>query len=202
MSKMPYKSTAYMISESEIRYAMENTGSNHAAALFLKVNYRTYHKYATMYYDKETGKTLWDLQKNRGGKRVVKKHSRTLAKVEDIFVGSHPNYPYSKLKARLIQEGIFGDQCNICNYHSLRRADLQTPTLLAFKNGNERDRRKENMEIVCLNCYFLYYGDLMIKKQRVQLEKNKPEIAPTDVQVETKVEYHGIKVQRASGFEY
>ena len=197
-----FMKAAYMLSESEIRYAMENTCSNREASVFLKVNYLTYMKYAKLYYDAASGKTLWEVHKNQSGKRTIKKQSNSLARVQDIFVGSHPNYPIYKLKERLIQEGVFGDQCNICSYHSLRRTDLQSPTVLAFKNQNDRDRRKENMEIVCLNCYFLYYGNLVPKKDRLKHERPMADIAPSDTQENKQPEYHGIRVQRATGFEY
>ena len=53
------------IPESDIRYAMENTKSNAEAARFLKVSFTTYKKYARMYVDRETGKTLYEIHKNQ-----------------------------------------------------------------------------------------------------------------------------------------
>ena len=57
--------SALNISETEIRYAMENTKSNAAAARFLKVSFTTYKKYARMYTDSKSGKTLYELHKNQ-----------------------------------------------------------------------------------------------------------------------------------------
>lgn len=59
--------TALDIPESEIRYAMENTKSNAEAARFLKVSFTTYKKYARLYTDRDTGKTLYELHKNQFG---------------------------------------------------------------------------------------------------------------------------------------
>ena len=56
--------TALNVPESDIRYAMENTKSNAAAARFLKISFTSYKKYARMYTDRDTGKTLYELHKN------------------------------------------------------------------------------------------------------------------------------------------
>ena len=49
------------LTESQVRYAMENSFGNKAAARFLNIDYRTYKKYAKMYVDNESGKTLFEL---------------------------------------------------------------------------------------------------------------------------------------------
>ena len=59
--------TALDIPESEIRYAMENTKSNAEAARFLKISFTTYKKYARLYTDRDTDKTLYELHKNQFG---------------------------------------------------------------------------------------------------------------------------------------
>ena len=71
---MPYKAgegrPPMNISESEIRYAMENTQSCAGAARFLKVSYEAFRKYAKLYTDSETGKTLFEMHKNKAGKGI------------------------------------------------------------------------------------------------------------------------------------
>ena len=64
--------SALNLSESEIRYAMENSKSNSEAARFLKVSFTTYKKYAKQYTDSKSGKTLWELHKNQAGKGIRK----------------------------------------------------------------------------------------------------------------------------------
>jgi len=64
--------TALDIPESEIRYAMENTKSNAEAARFLKISFTTYKKYARLYTDRDTGKTLYELHKNQFGVGITK----------------------------------------------------------------------------------------------------------------------------------
>ncbi len=64
--------TALNVPESDIRYAMENTKSNAAAARFLKISFTSYKKYARMYTDRDTGKTLYELHKNQFGVGIPK----------------------------------------------------------------------------------------------------------------------------------
>ena len=67
----------YQLMESQIRYAMDNTTSNAEAAKWLRVSFATWKKYAKMYIDEATGKTLYDLHKENGfAKRLVLPQSR------------------------------------------------------------------------------------------------------------------------------
>ena len=98
------------LSESEIRYAMENTKSNAAAAEFLKVSYTTYKKYSKMYVDRDSGKTLFELHKNQYGVGIVKnsqKASRGIYSIDAILEGKWPKYPSWKLRNRLLALGVF-----------------------------------------------------------------------------------------------
>ena len=73
--------------ETDIRYAMDNTKSNSEAARFLKVSFTTYKKYAKQYTDSETGKTLWELHKNQSGKGIRK----DIVKATSGFVAVEPS---------------------------------------------------------------------------------------------------------------
>ena len=87
--------TALDIPESEIRYAMENTKSNAEAARFLKVSFTTYKKYARLYTDRDTGKTLYELHKNQFGVGIpkdVQKASKGIYYQASILHTQHGNY--------------------------------------------------------------------------------------------------------------
>jgi hypothetical protein len=159
-----WKKAAYNLTEAEIRYAMANSNSNNQAAAFLHVTFSAYKKYAQLYYDHDSGKTLYDLHKNRQGKNIPKRKYRKFgASIDDILLGKHPGYSVKKLKERLIDEAIFEDKCMICGFCEQRITDYKSPTNLVFKDSNPRNHLKENLEIVCYNCFFLYYGDLSTK---------------------------------------
>jgi len=175
-----WKKAAYNLTESEIRWAMDNSSSNNQAAAFLHMTVGAYKKYAEMFYDHDSGKNLYELHKNKQGKRISKvKHLHNTATMDDILSGKHPGYSIKKLKARLIDEAVFEDKCMICGFCEQRITDYKSPTNLVFKDSNPRNHLKDNLEIVCYNCFFLYYGDLstksFLRNAPTQISKLKPD---------------------------
>lgn len=150
------------IPESDIRYAMENTKSNAEAARFLKVSFTSYKKYARMYTDRETGKTLYELHKNQFGvgiRKDVARASKGIYSIEKILQGEHPNYPSWKLRNRLLALGIMSEECAACGYVERRITDDTVPLLLDHVDGDETNHRVENLQMLCLNCYYQQTGN-------------------------------------------
>src|SRR5210317_1016553 len=85
--------TPLNLTEAQIRYAMKNSKSNSSAARFLNVSFTTYQKYAKMYIDEESGKTLYELHKNQRGEGVKKAYNVTKGKyaLTDILDGKYPD---------------------------------------------------------------------------------------------------------------
>ena len=48
------------------------------------------------------------------------------------------------------------------------------PLLLNFKDGNKKNYKKENIELLCYNHYFLTVGDIFSDKQIKGIEDHKP----------------------------
>jgi len=146
------------LSESEIRYAMANTQSASAAARFLNVSYESFRKYAKQYKDSETGKTLFDLQKNASGTGIRK--APTLRRngkygINDILDGKHPNYDKKKLKDRLLRSGEFEEKCSCCGFEERRVTDYTVPLRLDWIDGDKTNHKRDNLQFLCLNCYYL-----------------------------------------------
>ena len=163
---MPFKPgegrPAFNISESEIRYAMENTKSCAAAARFLKVSYESFRKYAKLYTDSESGKTLFELHKNKPGKgitRAFKPRLRGKFGLLDILEGKYPNYPHTRLKHRLIQNAVFEEKCDSCGFCERRVNDYSVPLLLDWIDGDRTNHKKDNLRLLCYNCYYLEVGN-------------------------------------------
>lgn len=154
--------TALDIPESEIRYAMENTKSNAAAAVFLKVSFTTYKKYANMYTDRDSGKTLYELHKNQFGVGISKDTQKANGgpySIDNILAGKHPKYPDWKLRNRLLVLGIFPEECNICGYSERRITDDTVPLRLDHIDGDITNHTVENLQMLCLNCYYQNTGN-------------------------------------------
>ena len=163
---MPFKPgegrPAFNISESEIRYAIENTKSCAAAARFLKVSYESFRKYAKLYKDPETGKTLFELHKNKAGKgipRAFKPRLRGKYGLLDILEGKYPEYPHNRLKHRLIQNAQIEEKCSCCGFEERRITDYTVPLLLDWMDGDRTNHKRENLRLLCYNCYYLEVGN-------------------------------------------
>lgn len=187
-----WNKAAYNLTETEVKWAMANSNSNNQAAAFLHVSVAAYKKYAELYYDYDSGKNLYELHKNKQGKRVQKiKNLHNTATMDAILEGRHPGYAIKKLKERLIDEAIFEDKCMLCGFCEQRISDYKSPTNLVFKDANPRNHLKENLEIVCYNCFFLYYGDLSTKAFLRKAPKQIKELKPD----------HGNNIDERSDFE-
>lgn len=167
---------AYHFTESELRYGMESCRNLVEMSAFFKVGRTTIRNYMMQYYDHAAGMNLYDLfkkqirerTKTRDKSQRKRQISPKNAPIEDIFAGKHPKYNPDKFQNRLILEGYLVEQCNICGFNSRRVTDYKIPLKLAWKNKDIQDHRLENLELVCYNCYYLYYGDILTKRYKPQ----------------------------------
>jgi hypothetical protein len=134
--------------------AMNKTLSNRAAARYLNVSYQHFKKWAKLYQNKE-------------GKEPA---------LLDIIEGrvDAASFTPDKIKYRLISEGHLEEKCNNCNFCERRVSDYKIPVILHFKDKNKQNYRKENIELLCYNCYYLTIGDIFTNKQIQGLEDHKP----------------------------
>lgn len=153
----------YHLTEAEIRCAISYAHSAADAARYLHISQACFKKYAEMYYDHKSGMNLYEyLKKHKKKRRNFKaKYQITL---EDIFANKHPWYSITRLKERILQDGIFEEKCNICGFHEQRMTDLTVGLCFVFKDGNRKNFSKDNLEFVCWNCFYLYYGDVREKR--------------------------------------
>jgi hypothetical protein len=167
------------LSKEDILRAMNVTQSNRAAARYLHVSYIHYKKWAKNYDATEEGyKNLFEQHLNQSGKGIPKflKGSGKEPALLDIIEGRIDASSFSpdKLKYRLITEGYLAEECATCGFHERRVSDYKMPLLLHFKDGNKKNYRKENTELLCYNHYFLTVGDIFTDKQVKGIEDHVP----------------------------
>lgn len=166
------------LSRIEIQAALNKTRSNMAAARYLNVSFQHYKKYAKLYKDEATGKTLFDLHKNQSGKGIPKflKGPGKIPAIIDIIEGriDPSSFDADKIKYKLMSEGYLEEACSCCGFNQRRVVDYKMPLLLNFKDKNKQNYRKENIELLCYNCYFLYYADVFTDKDLKQIEGHRP----------------------------
>ena len=165
------------LSKEQIVAATNKTLSNRAAARYLNVSYQHFKKWAKLYQN-EDGKTLFDAHKNQSGKGIPKflRGQGKEPALLDIIEGRVDASSFSpdKIKYRLITEGHLLEECNSCGFKERRVVDYKIPLILHFKDKNKQNYRKENIELLCYNCYFLTIGDIFNDKQIQGLEDHKP----------------------------
>jgi len=166
-----FRNAAYHLSEKEIRYAISNSRTNQEAAAFLHVSYLTYRNYATKYYDPETGLTLFHILRHKRSRSVQRQDSETL--VQDILDGKKNWLPPGYVRDILIREQIFLEQCEICGESERRISDDKSCCILVWKDGNQHNHRKDNLQMLCYNHFFLYHGNLKTWRAYNKKQVNK-----------------------------
>ena len=167
------------LSKDQILRAMSQTLSNRAAARWLNVSYIHYKKWAKNYDATEEGyETLFAQHLNQSGKGIPKflSNSGKEPALLDIVEGrvDISSFNPEKIKYRLVTEGYLLEECSQCGFHERRVLDYKIPLLLNFKDKNKKNYRKENIEFLCYNHYFLTVGDIFSDKQVQGIEDYKP----------------------------
>ena len=165
------------LTKEQILAAMSQTLSNRASARYLNVSYIHYKRWAKL-YESDTHDNLFEQHKNQCG-RGIPKFLRGKGKepaLIDIIEGRVDISSFSpdKIKYRLITEGHLLEECSTCKFNERRVSDYKMPLLLNFKDNNKKNYRKENIELLCYNHYFLTVGNIFTDKQIKGIEDHKP----------------------------
>mgnify|MGYP001391069416 CR=1 FL=1 len=146
--------------QGQIEWAINETKSASAASRLLGVAYNTFKKYAKMYKDDE-GVSLLEKCKNPTGRGIQKggplKSGRYA--LDDILAGKYPNYSPFKLKQRLIFWSYLEEKCDSCGYCERRVSDYSVPLLLDWIDGDRTNHKRENLRLLCYNCYYQEVGN-------------------------------------------
>lgn len=172
------------LTKGQLLYAIQHTVSNRSAALFLGVAYNTYKRYASLYRDEATGKTLFEIHKNQQGQGISK--GRILGRREgmggyyrliDLLEGTISKtigIGAYRLKNKILKAHILEEQCDLCGFNEHRITDNTVPLLLDFIDGNRNNYKLENLRFLCYNCYYLTVDNLSGKKHPIPMGWKKP----------------------------
>ena len=165
------------LTKEQILAAMSQTLSNRASARYLNVSYVHYKRWAKL-YESDTHDNLFEQHKNQCGKGIPKflRGKGKEPALIDIIEGRVDVSSFSpdKIKYRLITEGHLLEECSTCKFNERRVSDYKMPLLLNFKDNNKKNYRKENIELLCYNHYFLTVGNIFTDKQIKGIEDHKP----------------------------
>ena len=147
------------LTKDQLKLAKENSKSAMGAARFLKVSYNTFVKYAKRY-------NMLEDFKNQAGVGIAKHYNLHSGKynLDDILEGKYPKYDTYKLQQRLIRVGYLPEECDCCGFNEQRITDQKVPLKIDFVDGNTTNHLKENIRLLCYNCWFLNVGNLSGRK--------------------------------------
>lgn len=169
---------AKIYTKEDIIRAHSVTKSNRAAARYLHCSYQHYKKYAKLYKDETTGKSLFEMHKNQCGKGIAKFAIKQKAKVmvDDIISGNIDvdSFTPDRIRDFMILEGYLEEKCACCGFSERRVLDHKIPLLVNFKDNNKRNWDPKNVQMLCYNCFFLRVGNIFTNKQIQGLEDYKP----------------------------
>ena len=144
-----------MLLESEILAAQSISKTEAEAARKLGVSFLTYRKYAKMY-------NIYGRIANMAGKGIakpVKNEDGGKYPLNQILEGKFPKYSTGRLKTRLLRCKRIESRCNKCGFSEGRISDGQVPLLLNYIDGNNKNKLRDNLELLCYNCYYLYVNN-------------------------------------------
>ncbi len=152
-------SKGFKLTEDEVRHAAQSTDSNADAAELMGVHVNTWKKYAKLYFDLESGKNYYDLLKFKRRLKVkpIRYGGRNIT-AADVVNGAPGRWNKVKFKDMLIAEGLIEERCAICGFCERRITDQEVPLLLMWKDSDRNNNSLDNLELVCYNHSFLYYG--------------------------------------------
>lgn len=154
--------------ESEIDEAQNATNNATEAAKYLGISYGTYKKWCLVYNKWKT---------NEWGKGSRKKYwdpNRGKYPLNQILDGKFPKYPIFRLKDLLIRSGLKDAKCEVCGFDERRVTDDKIPLLVNFIDGDDKNRKRENLQILCYNHYFLM-GRGYIRRGKIEFNFLDPD---------------------------
>lgn len=143
---MFYIKKEYRMTDQEIIQITQNSLSMALAAKRCGMAYTTFIRKA---------KKLGIYKPNPGGKGMKGEPNTSKIPLNEILEGKYPQYQTYKLKIRLIEEGIFKDECQICGWNKKPEGSKFTPCELDHIDGNPENHKLKNLRLLCPNCHSL-----------------------------------------------
>ena len=171
------KSRVIPLYEHEIKHVVfnvPNIKSNRDAAHYLNVSFRRWKKYSSLYIEKESVKSYFQLlldrsNKAKGARLVILKKLHRKKKWDEWYVKNiiqklNNNeldvkvYTQKRLKEFLIANDILAERCACCGYSEKNMITGKAPLLLDHINCNYDEWNIENLQLLCFNCFSQLVG--------------------------------------------
>lgn len=160
---------------SHICFNVPNILSNRAAAEYLNVSFNRWKKYASLYIDKESNKSYFQLLLDRSNKlkgnrllrlkELHRKKNWDAWYVNNIINKLNNNdldikiYTHKRLKEFLISNNLLNARCACCGYGEKNLVTNKVPLLIDHINNDWKDFKVDNLQLLCFNCFFQLVGN-------------------------------------------
>lgn len=139
------------LSKEELIAAQSVCNTEIAVARLLRISYRTYIKYAKLH-------GVYGAVSTRPKIKLPPKTRKY--KLEKILGNQYDKaYPRGRLLKKLISSGKVTPKCNRCGFDKKREFDNEYALILNHLDKNVKNNSIDNLEVLCLNCYFTYIGN-------------------------------------------
>ncbi len=169
-------------------FAINNSSSALAAAAFLGIHYTTFKKYAKLMASpdpKFPNLLEWAKDLLEEKRQLVGEYDNTPnwlfnplipldQKIQNIL-GLGLTIKEDFFIKWLSAHGIVTPSCKLCGLGDLRSTDHSFPFMVVPLDSNLCNISETNLEIVCYNCHFYYYGNIpdIVPRNLKFLPKNK-----------------------------
>jgi hypothetical protein len=136
--------------QSELEEAKKHSVSSAGQARWMGVSFATFKKYCKLYGIYDPG------YKGRGKKQNFDptRGKYPLTTILTGVLNGNPGVTEWNVKKKLLQNKMFEEKCNICGYSNKRVVDNKVCLLLDHKDGDLKNFKQDNLQLLCLNCTF------------------------------------------------
>lgn len=116
----------------------------------------------------------WNIyQPNQGGKGIktpISQIALVQIPLNEILIGLHPNYKSHSLRLKILKAKLKKHECENCKLSKWLDNDI--PLELHHIDGNSKNHRFSNLQLLCPNCHTLTdnYKSKNIKKKAPMVE--------------------------------
>jgi hypothetical protein len=171
------KSRIVPLYEHEIKHVVFNIPdikSNRDASQYLNVSFKRWKKYASLYIEKESGKSYFQLlldrsNKAKGQRLIILKKLHRKKKWDEWYVKNIleklnnseldvKKYTQKRLKEFLIANDVLVERCACCGYWEKNMLTGKVPLLIDHIDCDYTNWKIENLQMLCFNCFSQLVG--------------------------------------------
>jgi len=172
------KSRIVPLYEHEIKHVVFNIPdikSYRDASQYLNVSFKRWKKYASLYIEKDSGKSYFQLlldrsNKAKGQRLIILKKLHRKKKWDEWYVKNIleklnnseldvKKYTQKRLKEFLIANDVLVERCACCGYSEKNMLTGKVPLLIDHIDCDYTNWKIENLQMLCFNCFSQLVGN-------------------------------------------